>query len=440
MQHIKAITNIPGWLEQLQLSGIPKTSDALYSRVPLIYRCIRLRADSLSAVPVKIMQGKDKEVEWPYPEPLETLIWRAEASLLMTGGGYWEIVKNQYGYKKTLKFRNPFGMTVSYADGKITFKQGRMSWVNDFTTGDYQMVYFADYDPAQDVLPGVGDLEAASIDGQLLAALSKFPQTYFEGGAMPVTLLGIDSTDPGEIKRVENWFKNSATAIKNAFRVLGIRAGAIVPTKMTPDLDTLTMPELGAQARKNIYTAFGIPESMLDTTSSNFATAKEARIGFYEDIVKPRAKLMENVINTQLLAKDKMTIKFDFESMAIFQEDESDRATRVRDLRAANVPLRLAFDLAGYELTDEQLAWLDEPMPEERPATPVMADAMGEELRRWQRMAEKRIRTGKPVRDFDSDIIPPALNGAIAGQLDGVKSIEDVRAVFKTAIMWQAYP
>ncbi len=443
MQRFKAITNIPGWLENLNNEGLPNSTAALYSQVPLIYRAVRLCADALAAVPVKIMSGKDTEVNWPYPEPLETLIWKADVSLQLTGGAYWEPVKNQYGYKKTVLYRNPWGMDVKYKDGKIHFKQGRAEWVNDPAAGKYELVYFAEFDPAQDILPGVGAAEVATIDGQLLAALSKFPKNYFEGGAMPVTLLGIDTTDKNEIERIEGWFKRSVTSIKNAFRVLGIRAGAITATNLTPPLEQLAMPELSQEAKKNIYTAFGIPESMLDTTASNFATAQEARLGFYEDKIKPRARLFENVINQQLLANEKepLTIKFDFEAMPLFQQDESKRAQVLHELTASRIPLRLAIDLAGYTLSKEQLAMLDvAPEPEPRPVVPVLADAVGDEMRRWQRMAEKRIKDGKPIRDFESDIIPAALNGAIAGQLEDAKGLEDVRAVFKSVIQWQEYP
>ena len=269
---------------------------------------------------------------------------------------------------------------------------------------------------------------------------------------MPVTLLGIDSSDAGEIKRVENWFKRSATAIKNAFRVLGIRAGSIIPTTLTPDLEKMAMPELYNTAKKNIAVAFGIPESMLDTTAANFATAQEARLGFYEDQIKARAAMFEDVINTQLLAKEKLSIKFDFAAMSLFQEDEADRAKVLRELTESGTPLELAFDLAGYALTPEQIAMLTsdaahepaevEHMIEHTEPQPMNGQnaGMGEEMRRWQRMVEKRVRSSKPVRDFESDIIPAALNGAISGQLESAKTIDDIRAVFKMAADWEAYP
>src|SRR5574344_453279 len=122
-------------------------------------------------------------------------------------------------------------MTVKYEGGKINFRQDSSgtTWNNDLSAGTYEMFYLPEFDPTQDVYPGTGSAMASTVDVKLLYALSKFPEMYFEGGAMPVTLLGIDTNDTGEIERIQNWFRRSATAIKNAFRVLGIKAGSITP-------------------------------------------------------------------------------------------------------------------------------------------------------------------------------------------------------------------
>ena len=61
---------------------------------------------------------------------------------------------------------------------------------------------------------------------------------------------------------------------------------------------------------------------------------------------------------------------------------------------------------------------------------------MEEELKAWKRYAIKRI--GKESRPFKSDIIPPALQGAIQGCLEEAKTAEDVVEIF--ADVWQGYP
>jgi len=130
--------------------------------------------------------------------------------------------------------------------------------------------------------------------------------------------------------------------------------------------------------------------------------------------------------------------------MDIFQEDEGDRADLLNKLTLAGMPIELALELAGYELTDEQEAMLNahqeqlderEDLPEREPA-----DEQEAELRKWQRMAEKRVKDGKGLREFESSVIEPSLHGAISGALEGVKSVEDVKQVFESVIAWRNYP
>ena len=438
----KTITNVPGWVDLLTSDGVPNSVASLYRSVPILFRAIQLRCDALSSVPVAIMKGEEVEAKWPYPTKLGDLLWHWEASALLSGAAFGEIVKNKSGFRKDVKYRNPFDIETKYADGVYTFRQSSsgMTWTNDTRSGNYEMVYLAEYDPKQDVFPGVGAAMAATIDTKLLYALAKFPEMYFEGGAMPVTLLGIDTNDKGEIERIQNWFRRSVTSIRNAFRVLGVRAGSITPTTLTPPLKDLAFPELDAIAKDNIALAFGIRKTMLDSEAANYATAQEDRLSFYEDTIKPRAKKFEDVINTQLLAKDGLRLEFRFNEMDIFQEDENDRADLLNKLTTAGLPIEVALQLAGYELTDEQAAMLNahQEQLDERRDNEYSPDIV--ELRKWQKMAEKRVKEGKDLREFETSVIEPSLHGAISGALENAKTVSDVKRVFDSVIEWRGYP
>jgi len=442
----KSIIETPRWLSDFTGDGVPDSNATLYGHVPVLFRVVQLRCDTLASVPIKVYKVEDiedeDEQEWPYPTALEELIWQWEAGALLSGAAYGEIVSNKSGYQKDIVYRNPFDMVVSYDSGIISIKQSSSGaeWENNIYTGEYQMVYMAEYDPAQDILPGVSAGKAANIDSKLMFALSKFPEAYFEGGAMPVTLLGIDSTDPGEIKRVESWFKKSATAIKNAFRVLGIRAGSITPVTLTPPLKDLTMPEITDQAKKNIAMAFGVPQTLLDSEAANYATAVEDRKSFYADTVMPRARLYESALNTQLLGKDGLRIEFAFNELELFQDDEKDRAELMRMFVDSGLPVELALDLAGYELTKEQMGKLVVHKEERANEPDNTQTPLTRELDRWMRMAEKRIGDGRELREFETDVIPSALHSAISGALENVKTAEEVKHIFEGVMQWQGYP
>ncbi len=440
---VKTITSVPGWVDLLTSDGVPDSVATLYKYVPLLFRAVQLRCDAISSVPVNIYKGEENEVDWPYPTKLGNLIWQWEASNLLAGAAYGEIVTNKSGFRKDIKYRNPFDMNVKYTKGVYEFKQNSSGavWYNEPEAGKYEMVYIHEYDPTQDTGPGVGAGKASTTDAKLLYSISKFPEMYFEGGAMPVTLLGIDTNDRNEIERIQNWFRRSATAIKNAFRVFGVKSGSITPVTLTPPLKDLSFPELSEMARNNIAMAFGIKQTLLDSEAANYATAQEDRLAFYEDTIKPRARLFEDALNEQLLARDGLRLEFRFNEMDIFQEDEGDRAELLNKLTSAGLPIEVALDLAGYELDENQAAMLEshqEQLDNRIDETPV--DERTAELRKWQKFAEKRVKEGKELREFESSVIEPSLHGAISGALENVKSVDEIKRIFDSVIEWRVYP
>jgi len=437
--NIKAITETPFWFTRLTDDGVPDDNISLYRGVPYLYRAVRLRCDALSGVPIKLYKGED-EIDWPYPTSLSDLIWKWEASLLLKGAAYGEIIANDSGYKKDVQYRNPFHMYVEYRDGVITIKQNQSGaiWKNNIYSGEYEMLYIAEFDPGQDILPGISTASAANADAKLLYALSKFPEAYFEGGAMPVTVVGVDTTDEGEIKRIESFFKRVATGLKNAFRVVGVRSGSVDIKTITPPLKDLAMPEISDEAKYNISVAFGIPKTMLDSEAANYATAVEDRKSFYEETLKPRARMYEAALNEQLLDRDDMRLEFAFDELDLYQEDESERADRLLRFVQAGLPIRLAIDLAGVDMTDEQAAMLAEESSDSGGQS--RPDAVEQELGRWMRMAEKRVKEGKAIREFETDVIPDSMKAAIDGALETVVSVEDVRSVFDSVKEWRGYP
>ena len=136
---------------------------------------------------------------------------------------------------KNVKYRNPYSIEVEYkvSEGKagkehlLHFKQttgaNTATWTNNLTRDLYEMVYFSEYDPANDLLPGVSSGGVTTTDAQLVRYLTRFGAIFFEQGAMPVLLLPFENIAESEAKKVENFFQRQATGIRNAFRVLALR-------------------------------------------------------------------------------------------------------------------------------------------------------------------------------------------------------------------------
>lgn len=435
----KAITQIPGWAQELRasrdtLNGV----EAAYARVPLIFRAVRLRCDALAAIPAHVRTQRGRELAWPFAgTPLRELIWRTEAALLFTGASYW-LKQSNAMRTVALEWLNPTTMRVEMlADGSLRFHQqvGARTfgpWAED------EIVYIRDFSLADDVGPGVASVQVALQDAQLQHYIKRFTALYFEGGAMPITLLGFDTTpDKDEAERIEGFFRRATSGIRNAWKVLALRSG-VTPTLLTQDLAKMAMPELDNSTRRNIALAFGIPQTLLED-AANYATAAEHRMGFYEETIRPRASLIADAVNAQLFAGINAKLELAVEELDIYQTDEAQRAGSLGQLTAAGIPLDLAMEILGYDLSEEQ--WLrvrgavpaSEPEPQQPDAEPQKAD-MG----RWERKALKRIKDGKSAScEFASAAIPEHVAAAVRSMLRRASSADSVREIFKTVAYYE---
>jgi hypothetical protein len=271
---------------------------------------------------------------------------------------------------------------------------------------------------------------------------SRFASYFFEGGAQPVTILGLENTvSPEERDRVENMLGKALRGIKNAFRVIALRT-EIKPHTLTPPMSQLAMPELTNEARHNIADSFGIPLPMLENPSNRSVT-EELRLSFYQDTMQPRGNMIAGVINNQLLKPIGFELKFNFNQLDIFQTDEAERAGSLDQLVAAQVPLDLAMEILGYDLNEEQWERLRlslESGSELEMEEDDNTNLLRRELRRWERSVTKELKQGKAFSIPESDIINPSMIGAISGALETVSDVKDVGRIFADAHRWSGYP
>ena len=422
--NIKTIVSVPGWADTFgQSTGkVTKTSDA-YSYVPLLYRALQLRCGALSSVPLSLYNGENV-IDWPYAADLKSLIWKTQAALLLSGAAYWVKLRNRVK-TQGVQWVNPTTMQVDYKNGQITFKQnatgGQKVWGMD------EMVYFREFNPVDDIQPGVSAAAVALGDAQMMRYMNLFAGTFFESGAMPLMVVSLETGSQDDIKKAEGFFQRAATGVKNAFRVLGVRSGVSTQV-ITPPLKDLAMPELQATALHNISLAFGIPQTMLED-AANYATATEHRMSFWQDTIRPAGEAIAAVITEQLFG-GKYLAKFEFDTLDIFQEDEAQRSGSLLNLINAGLPTIVALDLLGYELSEEQRA-LIESVEEEAPDK--TENVVEEEMAKWMRKAIKAHKAGKSADvEFITDKIPEIDQARIHVALAGAKSLSDIESAFKS--------
>lgn len=454
-KNTKAIMTIPGWAEALMDAEHLHDPQKAYAYVPLIFRCITLRCDTLTSCPIhvyKVQKDKNKdrtEVEWPLPQDMHDLLWLTEAAMLLSGAAYWLKLTNKAGIMKDgVQWLNPFTMTVDMKDGKLVFKQDKAT-VNSGPWGLDRMVYFKDFNPSNDIGPGVSATEVSLGSSGLMRYMTQFASTFFEKGAMPITILGIQGQMSTEEKeRIEGFFKKIASGIKNAFRTIAISTENIDPKVLSQPVKDLAMPELSTEARRNVAWAFGIPVTMLED-ASNYATAKEHRLSFWQDTVRPRGNKIERTINKQLLnPMFGYEMEFAFDEMDIFQEDEEKRSDSYFNYVSSGMRPSIAAQILGIDLPEgktyddlDEKFNMQQTEPDSRPINDTndgSGKGVRDELRRWLRYELRRLGKGEK-REFRTTVIPLSMYGAISGALENANDEASIKRVFDDAIRYGVY-
>lgn len=400
--------------------GISNETGA-YSTVPLVFRATRLTCDALASVPVTIHKG-DKPSAWPFKEDVYNIVWRVVASLKLAGAAYVLKLKTKGWSVYGLQVLNPLTVTVSDTGGVLTFTQNASGQTATFEAD--RVIYIREYNPSDDIQPGPSSAKVSIGDAKLLRFINLFSNKFFEGGAMPVTLIGLPADTPEpERKRTENFFRNMMEGVKNAFRVLAINSDEVKPTVLTQPIKDLAIPELQQQARQAIALAFGIPQTMLED-AANYATAAEHRLSFWQDTIRPLGMKISGAFNEQLFRALGLEMTFAFDELDIFQTDEAQRAGSLNQLIAAGVPLLMAMDILGYDIDDEQRMALEK-------ATQPTASTLSIELDRWKRKALRALQSGKSADvEFISEIIPATLHSNISAALKTSTTPGQVRDAF----------
>jgi hypothetical protein len=291
--------------------------------------------------------------------------------------------------------------------------------------------------------------------------MSAFARQFFETGAQPVrAVLVPQGTPEGEAEKVRSFFGRQMMGLRNAWRVLVARQG-VEFHDLTPQMDTLAMPELAGHAREQIAHAFGLPQTML-SDAANFATASQHDLQFWRNTILPRTRMIAGAINSQLFTgmMERYRLVFRPQEMEAFQANEAERAASLSQLVAAGLPLALGMEMLGYDLpnnlTFEQLSATiaeekarntppqlrpfaqpgDPPDVVEGEARPADSEAMKAELRAWAKFDAKR---GGKGRAFKHEHTPAALAAAIEGALEAAEG-EARQAVFDAALLWEGYP
>ena len=454
----------------------------IWESIPWLHRGIEMCAAAVGNMPFQIMSGENiidqsdgyaNNLGW-LVNP-SRLMYQVEASLMLTNRAYVFRGSNRIGNIKDFRYMNPGSVKpiLDKVDGLTGFKRNMGSEWKEFSVDDF--LYFWVPDPyieigPSDASPAMAALQASNV----LKNLDIFAEKYAERGLIKAILLTVGGVDQAggitmpvpekERNRIKEWW-DRFRGMAGAWETEVVRAD-VKPVVIGEGFKELENVNITNEKREDISTALGVPQSLLFSNATNFATAKQDDIHFYKKRIEPDCNFIEAVLNEQLFGPMGYEWKFLPETLDIYQEDEKERSQSLSFLVSAmSADLEvagLAMEILGFELDEAQQQKLDvmlaakeqrrqefadrqsqaaasnEQSPQRAPNTLNPGpDTMSKHLELWQKKAINHV--GKPkAAQFESDLIPAVLAGAIAGSLEEAQTEEDVRSIFGN--IWLGYP
>lgn len=466
-----------------------------YGLVGDIFRGVQIRANAVATMPrhfytldggVEINEDDARlRILGNFPDWL----WRTTSSMMFYGASYSakldETTQALRWFMTTTI--TPKWTTTSGLTGFIRSVPGQSMFELS------QMLYIWYPSPFTEIGPGVGPARVAMEEAGVVRGVNMALTNYFERGMIqPILLHSDEPFSQAQKDDLRSWFQRMLGGARRAFS-LEVAARKLEKIDLSSSLKDAYPPGIRDEMCKSIAKTLGIPFSMLFSDAANYATAQQDEKNFYIQSAIPDCRIIQNALNRQLL--NPMGIELDFASdeLQCMQENVTTKAQGLNNLIAGGVPVDVAMDAMGYDLDEEDDARIrlislmkqgasydaarayieadadpleiervrkvldlfapakpspveqlytapqtPPPAPEPPPAEPVPPIKV--ELRAWQNYAMKRVKAGKPLREFETKHVAPSVAGAIAGALESCATVDDVRAVFHNANLWGQYP
>jgi Phage portal protein len=473
-----------------------------YLSVGDIYRGVQIRANAVAKMPKHFydLKGGD-EIELGDPKlsilgKFTDTLWRIESSLLFYGASY---LAKLDANTNALRWFNSATIFPKWLPDKglIGFSRGAPGQ-NFF--GLDAMAYIWYPSPFTELGPGPGAARVAMEEAGVVRGVNRALSAYFERGMIQPVLIYSDAPlSPDQKSDLKTWFNRMFGGVRRAFS-LEIATRKLEKLDLSSSLKDAYPPGIRDEMCKSIAKTLGIPFSMLFSDAANYATAVQDEKNFYEQSVNPDCELIQEALNDQVFNYFGFELYFAPDELPYMQVNTTTKATGLKNLIDAGMPIDVALDGMGYDLDEEDdarvrlislmkegatydaarvyiLAGADPneiervtavldlfkpvsvkpttpieqmytapqlPQPAQAPVTPPATPAVPPakaDLARWQVKAMKRLKSGKPAAcEFESEHISPALSGAISGSLESCETADDVKRAFNGAQIWEKYP
>ncbi len=273
-----------------------------------VYRCVRVRAHALAAIPLVI---KDTNAEMMPEHPLSTvfsghnskLLYKTESDLQVFGRAFWSFGLERATGRAKVRRLNPMTIEV---DADHTGIRGYVQRINGQVIAQWQpheMVMFSDYAPDND-LGGQSPVSVALRAAGVTINISAFSEYFFRNGAIPDVILVSQNrlSDPDK-ERVQTEWRRRFGGVEKSHGT-AILEGSLFDLKtVTPPLKDLAMAELREEERRDICAALGVPMSIAQAADPALYAAKQDYANFHTLTVLPELDMLVDTINEHLMPR-----------------------------------------------------------------------------------------------------------------------------------------
>ena len=325
------------------------TIEYAYQSVPWLYRGATLIAQAISAVPYTILNAETGEAieederlaslnDW-----MVTTLYNAALSRTLYGSAYFLIEQNPFGYNHTPRFIPSPAVTVNWNYTEAEIRNFQLSLTGKSQTVEpKRMMWSWLPNPFSETEPGVAPAYVALQAAGMLAALDQMASRYFRSGAVPITAVKVPPSTPKDDKeKLEGWFSRMATGFRNVGKFLAVNKDTEFQTIGANVKDTQAF-ELTSVQRDNVAVALGVPPTVLDGKSANFATANSEMMGFYLHTVIPNCEQISEHFNMRLFSRYGLEFAFEPEKLEIMQSAQLEQAQTLMELTGGKAVLSRA--------------------------------------------------------------------------------------------------
>jgi HK97 family phage portal protein len=318
----------------------------LYNTVPTLYRCIDIRAKTIASFPIKYMwRGKEYDPANEIPQPIR--LWHSkvkdylyfiEASLALTGSAYMLRNTNEYGFNPLpvcipSNTITPYYSTHSFEPEYYRFTAHNV--YSELQPEDVIVIWYPNITNTR--YPGQSPASIALSSSDAMANMDTFTTNFFRRGAIKATLLSVGGDNPlatptrEQLNQLETWWSKLVNGVKNAWNT-GVTTAQVTPMTIGDGLKDMDFQAIATQKQEEITIAMGVPMALLLPSSSNYATAKEERLSFYQNTLIPEAEFIAERLNNTFLDEYNIELKFNFKQLEVLQDMETEKAINLQRL------------------------------------------------------------------------------------------------------------